>query len=233
MQHRSYRGKILYLTDGKGEMGREYFHVTVHGNGDRTLRAYVEMDDDDLIRDVTYTVNRAFQPLDAFVRLTIKDRFTGSAWYRFSDTQMECEAFTAGEGRIRYERATTKRAGSFGCHPVCCDTWHCAAAWHSGGTPGRRTLTEVGMSSYLPNGGSGPDLGQIDLNVDYVDDKRVTTPAGSFATRHYVNLRVGAPANRPPVEIWAFSSDFIPATIRWELLKQTYELVELDHTPVA
>ena len=29
MNHRSYRGKMLYLTDGVGEMGREWFHVTV------------------------------------------------------------------------------------------------------------------------------------------------------------------------------------------------------------
>ena len=52
MSHRSYRGKMLYLTDGVGEMGREWFHVTVQPDGTRTMRATCEMDDDRLLRDV-------------------------------------------------------------------------------------------------------------------------------------------------------------------------------------
>ena len=112
MRHRTYAGKIVYLTDGAGEMGRERFRVTVHDDGRRTLRAICEMDDDELLRDVTHTVDRHFRPLDAFVRLR----------------------------------------------------------------------------------------------------------------------RADADPDRPPVEVWAYSDDFIPARLRWDLLGQTYELVELDHT---
>jgi hypothetical protein len=52
MKHRSYKGKLLYLTDGQGEMGRETFHVTIQPDGTRTMRATCEMDDDRLISDV-------------------------------------------------------------------------------------------------------------------------------------------------------------------------------------
>ena len=54
--HRHYRGKMLYLTDGVGEMGREFFSVTVQPDGERTLRAQCEMDDDRLLRDVVHLV---------------------------------------------------------------------------------------------------------------------------------------------------------------------------------
>ena len=37
MRHRAYRGRMLYLTDGVGEMGREFFSVTVQPDGERTL----------------------------------------------------------------------------------------------------------------------------------------------------------------------------------------------------
>ena len=46
MNHATYRGKIVYRTDGKGEEGREFFSVTVQPDGSRTLRALCEMDND-------------------------------------------------------------------------------------------------------------------------------------------------------------------------------------------
>ena len=101
MRHRTYAGKIVYLTDGAGEMGRERFRVTVHDDGRRTLRAICEMDDDELLRDVTYTVDRHFRPLDAFVRLTIGEAFVGSGWYHFTETAVTCEAVTASAGGSR------------------------------------------------------------------------------------------------------------------------------------
>lgn len=56
MQHRTYRYKINYIGP-QGERGREWCVVTVHGNGDRTIRARCEMDDSQVLRDVTYTVD--------------------------------------------------------------------------------------------------------------------------------------------------------------------------------
>lgn len=107
MKHRTYSGKLLYLTDGVGEMGREWFKVTVHCDGSRTLRSLVEMDDDKLLRDVVITVGGDWKPLDAFVRLTINEKFVGTRWYRFSDTLVECEAFTAAAGLLSDSRRRT------------------------------------------------------------------------------------------------------------------------------
>jgi hypothetical protein len=79
MQHRSYRGKVSYVTDGVGEMGREMFHVTIQPDGTRTLRATCELDDDRLLRDVVHTVDKDWRPVDAFVRLTIAEQTAGAA----------------------------------------------------------------------------------------------------------------------------------------------------------
>ena len=43
MKHRNYKGKLLYLTDGQGEMGRESFNITIQPDGTRTMRANCEM----------------------------------------------------------------------------------------------------------------------------------------------------------------------------------------------
>ena len=109
MDQRSYRGKVSYLTDGQGEMGREWFTVTIQPNGDRTMRAHCEMDDFELLRDVVVTVDGDWNPIDAFVRLTRHGVFVGSGWFRFTDRYAECEAFTVQEGRVS-QRVDHRRA---------------------------------------------------------------------------------------------------------------------------
>ncbi|MBM3560092.1 MAG: hypothetical protein FJX53_09520, partial [Alphaproteobacteria bacterium] len=84
MRHRTFHGRIDYVTDGVGEMGREWFTLTAHGNGDRTSRTLTEMDDYELVRDVTYTVDRLFRPKDCFTRVMVADRLVGTGWCRFT-----------------------------------------------------------------------------------------------------------------------------------------------------
>jgi len=83
MKHRTYRGRIDYIHDDIGERGREWFTVTVQPDGTRTLRSHCEMDDTRILRDVVYTVDRAWLPIDSYVRLTVEEKLMGSAWFRF------------------------------------------------------------------------------------------------------------------------------------------------------
>ena len=118
MKHRALRGRIAYLHDRDGERGREWFSISVQDDGTRTLRAQCEMDDEDLLRDVTYTVDGSWRPLDAFVRLTRAQRFVGSAWFRFDDQGAECESWTASEGRLSQRVALSQRPRVFAPHPL-------------------------------------------------------------------------------------------------------------------
>jgi len=103
--HRSVRGTIPYLSHKPDrylqERGREYFHIGVHSDGKRTIITHCEIDDrPSVMRDITYSVDEQWLPMDYFVRITVGDRFMGSGWFRFQPGHTECETFTALEGRV-------------------------------------------------------------------------------------------------------------------------------------
>lgn len=229
MKHRAYRGVVRYTGDESGERGRERFAVTVHGSGERTIRAVCEMDDSEVLRDVTYTVDAAWRPVDAFVRLTVKDRFYGSGWFNFRDGYAECEAYTADLGRISQRVETSGRARSFGPHPVTCDIWHLGQV-HDQREEGKVfALAEALMSSPLPNGASGPMLSREPLRARYHGQETITVPAGEFRCEHWSYLLKDAPEEH----VWYLGDDLVIVRIRWDLLATTYELAEYDTTGLA
>ncbi len=227
MRHRSYHGKVLYLTDDIGEMGREWFYVTIQPGGTRTMRATCEMDNDRLVRDVVMTVDANWYPVDAFVRLTINEALVGTSWFYFTDNSAECQAYTSREGRISQSFETDKRTRTFGAHPVHGDAWG-LAGWKRDKKIDENGNAIIFSSSHLPNGGSGPYLHPIDptlARINYIGFENVTVPAGTFYTEHFQFL-VG---DYPPIDIWSYSDDCIPVRLRWDLLNQSYDLVELDY----
>jgi hypothetical protein len=180
------------------------------------------MDDSEVLRDVVYTVDGQWRPVDAFVRLTVRDRFMGSGWFRFTDDAAECESFTAATGRLSQRVTTDGRARSFGPHPVACDAWHLARFDPTG--PARQELAGSLMSSVLPNGASGPLLEPMDVLVERVGPQRVTVPAGTFDTQHFRFVL----ADAPDEHVWVLDDDFVMVRIRWDVTSTTYELVELE-----
>ncbi len=226
MRHRTIIGKLAYLTDGVREEGREYFHITVQSDGSRTLRAVCEMDNDALIRDVTYSLGPNWMPQECFVRLTQREKFVGSALFRFFDDRIESDVQTVTEGRVRQVLPIDAPLPSFGAHPSCCDTWHAKAADLRRGDPSEYLL-RTATSSPLPHGGSGPIASAVNVNVKYIGEETITTPAGTFATRHFEDWFLRRTPPPPPVVVWMTGEDAIPVRLRWDLLSQTYELVEL------
>jgi len=226
MNHRSYRGKMLYLSDGVGETGREWFHVTIQPDGTRTMRATCEMDDDRLLRDVVTTVDANWYPIDAFVRLSVEEKLVGSSWFHFTDNAAECQGFTSQEGRVSQHFATEERVGFFGAHQLHGDAWACATLERDQNLG--PDATDVNFSSsHLPNGGSGPILVPTPaefMSKKYVGRDQIEVAAGSFETKHFQFFV----ADYPPIDVWTLGSDFIPVRLRWDLLKQSYDLVELE-----
>ena len=234
MRHTSYIGEIAYRHDNGDEEGRERFHITVQPGGARTLVAHCEMYNDRLIRDVSYSLDTQWRPEECYVRLSVAEKVQGSALFRFLDRVVECDAITVRDGRISQRLPVPERIPSFGAHPVCCDTWHSKIGDLRRGQQNSVTLKNVCLSSALPNGGSGPVASLCDVDVEYVRDEEITTPAGTFKTRHFRNRGLFDGGDRPPVEIWASTEDFVPVRAHWDLLSQTYELVALrveDGTP--
>lgn len=225
---RRYAGRVSYRHDTRGETGREWFSVTVGANGERTLRAECQMDDERLQRDVVYTVDADWRPLDAYVRLAVDGRQTGSAMFRFDANGATCSGVNAADGAFRQRVDLPRHPTLFAPHPVVSDAWQ-AAAWPVGRPPGRIRLEHCTNSSSRPDGGSGPRLEVVYKDLEYVGQGRCETPVGGFTAEHFrIHPVMGAMAAWPPLELWVTPRDRLLLRLRWELLQSTYELVELD-----
>lgn len=220
--------------DQFGHQGGEWWTYTVHGDGTRTVRAMCEIEHREVtgrsvLRDVTYSMDDRFRPLDAFVRLTVNDRFRGSAWFRFAEDHAECEGFAADLGRYRQRWPLATRALAFGSHPLFCDTLLCARFDHS--RPERvQRLDQVLLSSLEHDGASGPMLGAISFSIEYVGRERVTVPAGTFEADHYRFLLDGAlPKDHPVEELWCVPREYTFVKVRiGGYIATSYELAEFQ-----
>ena len=70
--HQTVTGKNIYLSekeDRQGqERGREYFIINKHADGHRKIVAHCEIDDRPAVmRDITYSLDENWLPLDCFV----------------------------------------------------------------------------------------------------------------------------------------------------------------------
>lgn len=226
LRHRSYRGQMVYRTNGIGEMGREFFSVSVYADGSRTLHAQCEMDDDQLLRDVTLSLDPQWRPTDGFIRLSVDERFVGSGWFRFSDRLAESESVTARDGRVSQRFDLDEPAACFGTHALHGDAWTVGRLQrHQGPVETFNFVTFA--SSTLPNGGSGPALIPVaGGSARVVDHGRevIEGPAGRFDTRH---IRIEVPGV-DCFDVWAGGEDCLPVRLTSDVLNQTYELTVIN-----
>ena len=223
MDHRTYRGRITRQHDEFGETGREWLAVSV-GVGQRTLRAVCELDRDRILRDCVQSVDDAWRPLDAYVRLTVRGAYMGSAWFQCRGDTVECEAMTAGEGRVRHSLRSSDPLSVFVTHALTGDGWQAARFDHR--KPDRVQTVTGAASSPNPLGDSGPMAGLSSKRVEYAGDEKVTVPAGTFAARHYRIL--SSLPHRAPLEVWVTGEDVQLVKMRWDLTRTTYVLDRLD-----
>jgi hypothetical protein len=232
--HRTTRGLIRYTSnraDRQGqERGREWFHITRHSDGCRTLVAHCEIDDaPSVMRDVTLAVDADWRPLDCFVRLSVGDRFMGSSWFRFAGNQAECQGLTQREGRISQSMALDGPLTSFQAHPIVADAWHFRHFDFS--RPGEvQIIDPLLLSSPDHRGATGPLLFRVALHMALCGQEEVTVAAGRFSAWHFQILSApGLPEAHPPYDVWC-SDDGEFMLLKAEVggyMQTAYELVEL------
>jgi len=231
---RNVVGKMLYISDDGTERGREWFSFTYRKDGQITLRAYCEIDDTRVERDIVQTMNDKFHPLDCFCRLHVKGEFLGTGWIRVSEKEAECEVSSAVLGRVHQVMPLAKPVKSLVSHPIVADGLLMAGFDHS--RPEKIQTWEGGLStSPLLDGGSGPllALGK-ERGAEYVGPEQITTPAGTFDTHHYRMLMGKRPDGRQlSYDLWCRHPDYlvVRAEVGNYLSNATgfgrYELVEL------
>lgn len=243
--HETIRGRILYTSrkpDRDGvERGREFFTITKHTDGRRTLRAHCEIDDPpNVLRDVTLTLDKDWITRDAFVRLSVGDQTMGSTWFRFADTYAECEGYLTDGGRISQREEYDHTPPLFGTHPIQGDAIHLHSVDRSEG-PTVQTYPKFLMSSLDHRGATGPSLVWHDAGmiIEYVGEETITVGAGTFDAYHFCygerdskKLGSNEEGEHPPYEVWTTADgDFImlKAFVTGYMMTH-YELMELERS---
>ncbi|MET0366472.1 MAG: hypothetical protein ABW169_17640 [Sphingobium sp.] len=204
-KHRVRQGRVEYRTSHPdfptGLVGYEEWTVTTHGDGSRVLRARCELHDlDTLVRDVLQSVDRDYHPQDAFVRLTINDKFFGNALYNFTDEVGEYKGWSAADGPTAGRIDIARGVRGFGTHPVMSDCWLVAHFDLSKG-PGIQTFRNNPMSSIDHRGATGPGFTETTTSsLEYYGTESVTVPAGTYDCHHFAFVNTSN--NHPPYNMW-------------------------------
>jgi hypothetical protein len=234
--HASVRGTIAYTSNQPErlgqERGREYFRIDTHADGSRTALAHCEIDDrPSVMRDICYSLDPEWWPIDCFVRISVGDRFVGSGWFRFGDDAAECEMVSATEGRVSQRMALKERLRTFQNHAIVCDAWH--LKWFDRKRAGVQVIDPVLLSSPDHRGATGPLLFSIGMGVEFVGEERITVPAGTFDSLHFRFVATpGLPQEHPPYDVWCTDDGeflFLRATVGGYMQTQ-YELTSLERS---
>lgn len=224
MKHRTLEYEVDYIRrDGKPR-GQERVLVTVHEDGRRTLRTLSEIFEAEVLRDVTYTVDADYRPLEAFVRVSVQDRYLGSAWFRFHDTLVECETASAEGVRATESMPLEAPAMSFLSHAVASDVWHGAAIRKQPGL-GPQAITPLLTCSPRHDGSTAPKLGTWPLRAVFLGIEPVDTVAGSIEAEH---IRYEEPNGELFLDTWCSADgDRILLRMYYPPFESTYRLRSL------
>lgn len=231
MSRRHYAGRIEAISDTKGLRGTERFSVSVAPDGSRTLHATCEIFDRNVSKDVVYSVDASWHPIDSYVRLIKNGSLLGTGWFRFGEKEMEVETWNAELGRISQRVARDEPLRTFGPHPLSCDVWHLPAFDHSSDQRVQR-MHDTMLSSLEHDGCSGPMLHPIVFGIEYIGRERIRVRAGEFEVdRYQFALEGSLPQEHPLEELWCTPDDFVLVKIRvGGYLATTYELVEFSES---
>ena len=228
MKHTGWTGRIDYVHDDGRERGREWFNVTKHDEGYRVIRAHCVMDDTEILRDVTHTMTHEFKPVETYVRLEVKGQHRGSGWFNFEGEDATCHSWMTEHGHVTQKIKVPGGVKSFGPHPVLCDCFHTAMYDHSSSQK-IQNFSGILHSSPEPDGSSGPMMGQWEFGIEFMGEESVTVPAGTFDTLKYRYHLDNY--GWPPEDVWVMPGSRQLVKIRWDVLKTTYVLAELNGTP--
>lgn len=219
--------RIRFMTTRDGrtfERGRETVSYDFHPDGLITYHVNSQSDDPRITRDAIFTLDRAYRPLEAFVRLQVDGRYEGSGWFRFEPTQVSSETFNAAKGRASQTTPIPSAARAFVAHPVSTDVM-LAAAYDAGG-PKRQKLIGAFSSSADPYGRVGPTLRAMNPWLEYRGRETVQSPAGPLEADRY-ELFTSAEGTEPFESLWTLAGTcvFVRAQARGQF-NTVYELVE-------
>lgn len=216
-------GRIRYLR-GDQETGREWFEMIAHGGAaGRTLRAFCEMDEVQLTRDVSMRLDANARPLDAFCRVTRAGECLGTTLFLCDENGVECQGEIAPIGRLSQRKKVPGGTGYLGLHPLVGDAL--VALVRGKDAPGTYRTVHGIANSVSPNGDEGLYAMPTDIDVAYLGEESVTVPAGTFEASRYA-LRWHP--EWEPADLWVSGPEALFVRLAWPMIDASYELVELN-----
>jgi hypothetical protein len=220
-------GHIAYLSLDGRETGRERFDLSSQ-HGGFVLRAFCEMDDVALTRDVTLAMDRDWRPLDAFCRITRHGHREAAMWFDVSETAVCLHSRIGTLPSASTSLPLDLPLDYLGLHPLQGD----ALIVNRRGTdkPGEYVPIASVTNSISPNGDEAVGARKLAIEVAYLGEESIDVAAGKFAARHYA-LRWD-PA-WPPADLWVRQQDCIFLAMRWAHVPTRYELTALTEDKPA
>lgn len=215
-------GRIAYWGSKQQLIGQERFVLAFHALGS-SFRAFCEMDDIGLLRDVSVSLNQQWQPIDGFCRITKNGQVAAASWFSFYPEQVIVESEVAGVGRTTQNFANLPPFTYLGLHPLQGDALVTSQVDKS--KPGQYVAVHGLTNSLSENGDQGLSATPVTIDVAYLGNEQLTVMAGCFETRKYA-LRWQA--HWPPAYVWVREGDFVFVKMIWEQVDNWYELVELE-----
>jgi hypothetical protein len=163
------------------------------------------------------------------VRIQRQGRWSGSGWFRFTDTEAECESMSADAGRVSQRMTIERPLRGFGTHALQADGWLAAGFPFQHG-PGHRHFWGTNLLHSTHHlGATGPTIATTRSGLEYVGPESVEVPAGRFEC-HRVRF-VGFTNDHPPYDMW-ITRDDLCLYVRGEVggyMAASFELAELAY----
>ncbi|WP_044562171.1 hypothetical protein [Azospirillum sp. B4] len=218
-------GQVLYRDATGGIVGREWFELCHHAAG-HTLRAFCEMDDIGLTRDVTLALDETWRPIDGFCRITERGQVTAATHIAVGQGQASLRGLVRRAGRLEATEAvlaTPTPPAYLGLHPLQGDALivNCVPGLAPGAVAQVPSLT----NSHSPDGEQDVGLHGLVISVTFRGHETVDVAAGRFAARRFA-LQWGP--DWPPADLWVREEDCLFLCMRWSMTPRWYELASLD-----
>jgi hypothetical protein len=234
-------GLIAYKNAKTGEIwGTEEWAMTCGSDGLRILSAHCEMtlgetslEARNVVRDTILSVDASWHPHDASVRIMNNGVVTGTGWFRFSDTEAECESWTQAEGRISQRTPISRPMRGFGMHALITDGWMSSTFPFEQGAGHVHHWPDSLIHSLDHLGATGPYIHRSTSGLRFVGQEKITVPAGTFECNRLAF--VGMTNNHPPYDMW-ISTDgdclYVKGVVEG-YMDSVFELTELNGEPLV
>jgi hypothetical protein len=202
----------------------ENFIVSTNPDGSHTAQTLTRFPGGSIVRHVTQTVNADFMPMDGFLRLFVGPEYQGALVRRVVGDSVTSLLMAPNGAPI--EEATLPGGADLvlGYHPTTVEGWKFTMCDKSvSGVQEVRILT----TSATWNGGQMTHGREVTLSVEYLGEKELKVPAGTFLCDHYLWHTGAIDAD---IEVWTTGQDRICAKVIGHAKGVAYELQSCEVT---